>query len=229
MVLGPEIILGDEVNMMAQALCSVVRPSAAMVSTISLQWRYNERDGISNHRRLDCLLNRLFMRRSTKTSKLCVTGICEGNSPVTGKFPAQRASDAENVSIWWRHHVCRMKESLCSMISATYVILVSSYYANIANTFLFPETNTECSASIGFSTPCPFRTKRYCCCLCVCPSVNFTFSQIWAGFTKFAPNMQPGILSTGIENGGHWPWSSMSFWPFWLRIAGNLACHRNNL
>ena len=41
------------------------------------------------------LLNRLFRRRSKKTSKLCVTGLCEGNSPVTGEFPAQRASDAE--------------------------------------------------------------------------------------------------------------------------------------
>ena len=43
--------------------------------------------------------------RSKKTSKLRVTGLCEGNSPVTGEFPAQRASNAENVSIWWRHHV----------------------------------------------------------------------------------------------------------------------------
>ena len=33
-----------------------------------------------------------------------VTGLCEGNSPVTGEFPVQRASNAENVSIWWRHH-----------------------------------------------------------------------------------------------------------------------------
>ena len=44
-------------------------------------------------------------RRSKKTSKLCVAGLCGGNSPVTGEFPAQRASNAENVSIWWRHHV----------------------------------------------------------------------------------------------------------------------------
>ena len=36
--------------------------------------------------------------------KLRVTSLCEGNSPVTGEFPAQRASDAENVSIWWRQH-----------------------------------------------------------------------------------------------------------------------------
>ena len=47
----------------------------------------------------DCLLNRLFRRRSKKTPKLPVTGLCEGNSPV-----AQRDSNAENVSIWWRHH-----------------------------------------------------------------------------------------------------------------------------
>ena len=43
-------------------------------------------------------------RRSKKTSKLRVTGLCVGNSPVTGEFPAQRASNAENVSIWWRLH-----------------------------------------------------------------------------------------------------------------------------
>ena len=42
--------------------------------------------------------------RSKKTSKLRVTGLCAGKSPVTGEFPAQRASDAENGSIWWRHH-----------------------------------------------------------------------------------------------------------------------------
>ena len=39
-----------------------------------------------------------------KTSKLRVTGFCEGNSPLTGEFPAQRGRNAENVSIWWRHH-----------------------------------------------------------------------------------------------------------------------------
>ena len=45
------------------------------------------------------MLNR-FRRRSKKTSKLRVNGICEGNSPVTGEFPFQKASNAKNVSIW---------------------------------------------------------------------------------------------------------------------------------
>ena len=70
----------------------------------TLLWRHNGRDGVLNHQSHDSLLNRLFMRRSKKTSKLCVTGLCEGNSPVTGEFPAQTASNTENVSIWWRHH-----------------------------------------------------------------------------------------------------------------------------
>ena len=71
----------------------------------SLQWRNNGHDGVSNHQPHDCLLNRLFRRRSKKISKFRVTAICEGNSPVIGEFPTQRASDAENVSIWWRHRV----------------------------------------------------------------------------------------------------------------------------
>ena len=69
-----------------------------------LQWRHNGRYGILNHQPHHCLLNRLFRLRSKKTSKLRVTGLCLGNSPVTGEFPAQRASNSKNVSIWWRHY-----------------------------------------------------------------------------------------------------------------------------
>ena len=70
-------------------------------SHFASQWRHNERDGVSIH---DCLPNRLFRHTWKKPSKLRVTGLCEGNSPVTGEFPTQRASNAENASICWRHH-----------------------------------------------------------------------------------------------------------------------------
>ena len=73
------------------------------ISQIKLQWRHNEHGWVSNHRRIDYLLNRWFRQRSKKISKLRVTGLCEGNSPVTGEFPTQGASNAENVSIWWHH------------------------------------------------------------------------------------------------------------------------------
>ena len=71
----------------------------------ALQWRHNGRDSVSNLQPHDCLLNRLFRRRSKKTSKLRVTGLCAMNSPGTGEFLPQMASYyAGNVSIWWRHH-----------------------------------------------------------------------------------------------------------------------------
>ena len=76
-----------------------------------------------------------------------------------------------------------------------------------------------------------------CICLSVHPSVlptvrlSLTWAcphnnswQVWAGISKLAPNMHPGILSAGIKNRGHWPWPSRSFWLFWLRIIGNPAC-----
>ena len=56
-----------------------------------LQFRHNERNCVSNYRRLDCLLNRLFRHQ---TSKLRANGLCEG----IHRWPSQRASNAENIS-----------------------------------------------------------------------------------------------------------------------------------
>ena len=50
----------------------------------TFEWRHNELDGVSNHQAHDCLRNRLSRRRSEKTSKLRVTGLCAENLPVTG-------------------------------------------------------------------------------------------------------------------------------------------------
>ena len=72
-----------------------------------LQWRHDEHDGVSNHQPHHCLLNRLFRRKSNKTSKLRVTVLCVGNSPMTGEFPSQMASKAENISIGWHHHALK--------------------------------------------------------------------------------------------------------------------------
>ena len=71
---------------------------------LTRQWRHNGYHGVSNHQPHDYLPNRLFRRRPKKTSKLRVTGLFTVKSPVTGDFPAQRASNAENVSIRWHHH-----------------------------------------------------------------------------------------------------------------------------
>ena len=86
------------------------------------QWSHNDHDGISNHLRLYCLLNHMFRRRSKKTSKLHITGLWEGKPLVTCKFPAQRASNAENVSIWWRHHGKKLR---CGASTFQHIGLVS--------------------------------------------------------------------------------------------------------
>ena len=77
----------------------------------ALLWRHNGCDGFSNHKPRDCLLNRLFRRRSKITWKLRVTGLFAPNSPVTGEFPAKMASNMENVSIWWCHHGAHIRKT----------------------------------------------------------------------------------------------------------------------
>ena len=60
------------------------------MTNTALEWRHHECDAASNHRRLGCVLNRLFRDRSKKTSKIRLTGLCDGKSPVTGEFPIQK-------------------------------------------------------------------------------------------------------------------------------------------
>ena len=69
-----------------------------IVTSLWARWRLK-----SPASRFLCI--RWIRHRSKKTSKLRVIGLCEGNSPVTGEFPSQRVRDAENVAIWWRHHM----------------------------------------------------------------------------------------------------------------------------
>ena len=53
----------------------------------TLHWRHNDHGGVSNHQPHGCLLSRLFRRRSKKTSKFRVTGLCAENSPVPVNSP----------------------------------------------------------------------------------------------------------------------------------------------
>ena len=113
---------------------------------MALIWRHNGHNGVSNHQPYDCLPNRLFRRRSKKTSKLRVTGLCAGNSPETGEFPAQMASNAENVSIWWCHHAPHREATRHLWPNIVNVILP----VLITIQFTFNQ-NTEC---------CIFGTRR---------------------------------------------------------------------
>ena len=74
--------------MIPECICDVMK---------TLQWRHNERDGVSNHQPPDCLLNRLFRQQNHQSS----VSLAFGRGI---QFPAQMASNTESVSIWWRHH-----------------------------------------------------------------------------------------------------------------------------
>ena len=104
----------------------------------TLQWRHNECGGVSNHQHLHRLLNGRFKRRSKKTSKLRVTGLCAGKSPVSGEFPAQKASNAENASIWWRHHEYHER------VSSHWALSFENVYENspLFTMFCLPHTAT---------------------------------------------------------------------------------------
>ena len=52
-----------------------------------------------------------------------------GNSPLTGEFPAQMASNAENVSIWWRHHA--LNSSSYNVLRFTILISYYHFYISI--------------------------------------------------------------------------------------------------
>ena len=89
------------------------------------QWRNNGLDSVSNHQPHGCLLNRLFRRRSKKTLKLRVTGLC-ANSLLTGEFPTQMASNTENVSIWWCHHEITIGQRWVQIIYSDVIMSVMS-------------------------------------------------------------------------------------------------------
>ena len=113
-------------------------------SSVPLRWRDNGHDSVSNHQSHHRLFNRLFGCRSKKTSKLRVTGLYAGNSPGTGEFPAQMASSAENVSIWWCHHA-----------NSAWRLVYNLVQNNADVNAIDPEGLTPFSAALGASTePC---------------------------------------------------------------------------
>ena len=135
--------------------CKLIKRNMHIVIILTLntlQWRHNERHGVSNHQRFDCWPNRLFRCRLKKTSKFCVTGFCYGNPPVTDGFSSQR-TNAENVSIWWRHHdvpwnsdknsLCHDKVHIETIGYRGVVLTCISLYQNIEAGIKWPPLGTR--------------------------------------------------------------------------------------
>ena len=125
----------------------VTRQPLLELICLPLQWRHNGCDGVWNHLLHHCLLNRLFRRRSKKTLKLRITGLCTWVSPVTGEFPVQKASDAENISIWWRHLALP-----CYQLSAAHLTI---RHAHMIRGYRFPNELQGLDAKIGHQVSSP--------------------------------------------------------------------------
>ena len=68
-------------SMAFEELIGWASPTTVAMAWVTLRWRHNDHDGVSNYQPNGCLLNHLFRRRSKKTSKIRVTGLWAGNSP----------------------------------------------------------------------------------------------------------------------------------------------------
>ena len=91
---------------------------------VTLQWRHNGCDGVSNHQPRDCLLKCLFRRISKKTSKLRVTGLCAGISPGTSQEHEYLYDDSSN------NHVFSSIQKLPNTVNSL-IWLIKEFLCNV--------------------------------------------------------------------------------------------------
>ena len=145
------------------------------IAAMPLLWRHNGRDSVSNHQTHDCSLKHFFRRRSKKASKLRVTGLCVGNSPVTDEFPAQMANNAENVSIWLRHHrykkiIVFYEEEFQPLVSfQQYRLFINDYWPDTGGRR--PETVTSGYECLDLPNSCSALRRKSCDMLQGCQTI----------------------------------------------------------
>ena len=79
---------------------------------------HHKSGGVSNHQPHDCLLNRLFRRRSKKTSKLRVTGLCVGIPRTNGQPVTRKMFPFDDVIMLFMHWItiCYHLTISCSFV-----------------------------------------------------------------------------------------------------------------
>ena len=117
-----------------------------VITRSTSQWRHNERGGVSNHRRLDWVP---FVQAQIKE----VTGLCEGNSTLTDEFPAQRASDAENVSNGKPHSSAVNSKSDSYFVVVIVVMYVMSWYTYILDRIIMASDCISIAIPLIFQPP----------------------------------------------------------------------------
>ena len=136
------------------------------------------------------------IRSERKTSKLRVTGLCARNCPVPDEFPAQMASNAENVSIWWHHH--DMVRGNCS--GRTWLLLTTGLSHGPLWVFWrkMPSDNGTSLCCKNFASKCPL---QWCHNECDGVSNNRRFDCMLTRLFRRTPKKTSNIPVTGIFQG----------------------------
>ena len=127
-----------------------------------LHWRHNDHDGVLNHQHHGCLLKCYSDADQRKHQSSASLAFC-GEFTGTGEFPAQRASYAENVSIWWRHHdtwVNKMGKSTVKLRDNSNVIRICHLRTRLTNVmgsgrFSAPLTQMDSGPCFNINTVFP--------------------------------------------------------------------------
>ena len=118
-------------------------------------------------------LSRLIRPRSKKTPKLRANGLCAGNSPATGEFPAQMASNAEYVFIWWRHHGKFMFDILCNVFQSISAVRMIHLFDKICSSDILLNNIIK----QWYQYIPPLFCQLVLCLLCVCVVRSSWFPQ----------------------------------------------------
>ena len=161
---------------------------------ITLLWRHNGHDCVPNHQPHRCSHNCLFGRRSKKTSKLRVTGLCVGNSPGTGEFPhkwpvMRKMLPFDDVIMTNREldMFAFRKIQLEILVFSDFVVCemagqcrgsAMELISTLLTTFL---TNTQLSMFVGTTTPSPVTCFEKALLKSFCTSITRSYDRLAKG------------------------------------------------
>ena len=203
-------------NMFAYFMSCIVHASTCC----ALQRRHNELDGVSNHQRLDCLLNRLFRNRSKKTSKLCVTSLFEENPPV---IPSQRTSKPDffhfmtsscNVVTWYSRYGIDLDLPEYSGVRTRSVLNCCSNV--LICDYTFSQSGTRHEPTLPVSGECDKKWHHYndvvkSTIASQITSLTIVYSTVYSGAGQ--RNHQSSALLAFVRGIHRWPMNSPHKWP----------------
>ena len=122
----------------------VPRKKATIYCCFFITMTSDERHLVSNHRSSDCLFNNICAPTTEKHQNPHYWPYVRGIHRWPSEFPAQRASKAEKVSIWWRQfstrrpHLTTQFFKAVSFYNGQYMTTITEYQRNVISKTCWP-------------------------------------------------------------------------------------------